>query len=151
MTVTSLKDLFIRDLKRLKKEIESYSSQSSMWQIQGDIFNSAGNLCLHLIGNLKHFIGRGLADTDYVRDRNFEFSGKDVSKEGMLKDIEETIEVVEQGFDAISDDDLMKPFPIVIWEEEKSMIFTLIHLYGHMNYHLGQINYHRRLLDTAKG
>ena len=149
MTIQVLQKLFRRDLQRLKVEIESYHSESALWIIEGDILNSGGNLCLHLIGNLKHFIGKGLAKTGYVRDRVFEFSGKDVSRSEMLGDIDQTIQIVEKGLNSISDEDLEKPFPIDIWEEEKSMIFTLTHLYSHLNYHLGQIDYHRRLLDSV--
>ncbi len=74
----TLQSLFKRDLEKLKSEIEQYSSEENLWRTDKSITNSAGNLCLHLIGNLKAFIGAGLAKTDYIRDREFEFAGKDV-------------------------------------------------------------------------
>lgn len=47
----------------------------------------------------------------------------------------------------ISDKQLNENFPIIIWEKETKMAFTIIHLLSHLNYHLGQINYHRRILE----
>lgn len=145
----ALKELFERDLIRLKREIELYQDESIIWNIEKSIKNSAGNLSLHLIGNLKAFIGAGLADSGYLRDRDFEFAGKDVSRANLYKEIDETIEIVKKGLDLLTVEQLSGTFPIMIWNEETSMPFTLIHLYGHLNYHLGQINYHRRLLDNS--
>lgn len=149
MTIQVLKELFRRDLNRLKSEIELYENESTMWTIENSIKNSGGNLCLHLIGNLKHFIGNGLGNIGYERQREFEFSGKFVSKTKLLKEIDETIQIVTQGLDKITDEQLNGNFPIVIWENATGMVFTIIHLHSHLNYHLGQINYHRRILDAT--
>ena len=143
----ALIELFERDLNRLKHEIELYQDESALWITDKSILNSAGNLCLHIVGNLKAFIGAGLANNGYVRDRTFEFSGKNVSRTKLYQDIQETIEIVKSGLELLSAEQLSDQFPIKIWKEETGMSFTLIHLYGHLNYHLGQINYHRRLLD----
>ena len=141
-------NLFTRDLEKLKKEISLYSNQESFWLTDCEITNSGGNLCLHLIGNLKTYIGHGLGKLEYERDREFEFGGKDVSKEQLIIAIDETIHFVNTGLSSLSETDLEKDFPIVIWENKTSMIFTLMHLHSHLNYHLGQINYHRRMLDN---
>lgn len=146
----SLKKLFIRDLERLQKEIESYRDESSMWMIDREIKNSGGNLCLHLLGNLKTYIGIGLANRSYQRDREFEFSGKNVRKEKLLLEIEETKEVVIEGLDALEKYNEGDNFPIVIWNEKTELIYTIMHLHSHLNYHLGQINYHRRLFDKDR-
>jgi hypothetical protein len=58
MLIETLKELFTRDLNRLRNEIELYEKEESLWQVEGQIANSAGNLCLHLIGNLNTYIGR---------------------------------------------------------------------------------------------
>lgn len=147
MLKETLKELFSRDLKKLKVEIDAYNDEQSMWLVSGIINNSGGNLCLHIIGNLKTYIGCGLAKIEYLRDREFEFSGKNVERSRLLKEIDETIDIVFQGLDNLSANMLNDNFPIIIWEEEKRMDFTLIHLHAHLNYHLGQINYHRRMLD----
>ena len=145
----ALIELYQRDLQKLKKEILLYQDESNMWIVEGSITNSAGNLCLHLIGNLKAFIGATLAQSGYIRQREREFSDKNVSRADMLVAIDETIEVVTEGLSQLSTAQMLQlSFPIKIWKKETSMSYTLIHLHSHLNYHLGQINYHRRLLDT---
>ena len=144
----TLKQLFNRDLNRLKQEIRLYNNDEVLWKTENSIKNSGGNLCLHLIGNLKAYIGSGLANIDYIRHRDFEFSAKNIDRAKILKEIDDTIQIVHQGLDNLSEKDLHGNFPIQIWKKDTGMIFTLIHLHGHLNYHLGQINYHRKLLDS---
>jgi len=148
MILETLKSLFNRDLLKLKTEIELYRNEDNLWRITGSISNSAGNLCLHLIGNLNTYIGAGLLKTNYVRQRDLEFSLKNISKAELIEKIEATIAVVDQGLDSLSVNDLVKDFPIMIRDKSTEMEYTLLHLLTHLNYHLGQINYHRRLLDN---
>jgi len=150
MVIEVLKELFKRDLNRLKQEIEFYNDETTLWEIESSIKNSGGNLCLHIIGNLKTYIGNGLAQIGYLRQRDFEFSGKLVERNEIYKQIDETIQIVSQGLDQITEEQLKENFPIIIWEVETGMAFTIIHLHSHLNYHLGQISYHRRLLDKNK-
>lgn len=147
MIADTLKQLFERDLNKLKAEIAQYQNEDRIWHIEKSIANSAGNLCLHLIGNLNAYIGVGLAKTGYIRQRDLEFSLKDIPKADLLRKIEETITVVETGLNSLSESDMNKDFPIMIWDKPTEMEFTLLHLLTHLNYHLGQVNYHRRLLD----
>lgn len=149
--ITELKVLFTRDLNRLKNEITRYHNDEALWSVQKGINNSGGNLCLHLIGNLKTFIGKELGNIQYVRDRQHEFEGKHVPREKLYLEIDETIEAVSQGLDNLITESLTQDFPILIWDQPTGMIYTLIHLHCHLNYHLGQINYHRRLLDQHEG
>jgi len=149
MITEALKLLFNRDLLKLKAEIESYQNEENIWRVDKDIANSAGNLCLHLVGNLNAYIGVGLAQTGYIRQRDLEFSLKDIPRAELIRKIEEVIIVVEAGLNNLSDDKMDADFPIVIWENPTQMLYTLIHLSTHLNYHLGQVNYHRRLLDCS--
>ena len=149
MIPQTLAQLFERDLKRLKKEIEQYTDESAMWSIVDGISNSGGNLCLHLIGNLNAFIGVPLANSDYQRDRPFEFAGKDVPKEKLLADIDATIEMINQSVGVLTDSQLSEDYPNQIWGKPTKTDFTLLQLYGHFNYHLGQINYHRRIVTNV--
>ena len=150
MTITALKELFRRDLNRLKVEVESYANYDVMWKTTGGIKNSAGNLCLHLVGNLNHFIGYGLSNNDYTRDREFEFSCTYMDKNKLIHQIDEVMDVVDTGISQLTEDQLHNDFPIQIWKTKTSTVFFLIHLHSHLNYHLGQINYHRRLMDVVK-
>lgn len=148
MLKESLKLLFTRDLNRLKTEIGQYKDEQNIWRIEKDIANSAGNLCLHLVGNLNTFIGKELGKTDYVRDRDLEFSLKNVPKTELIEKVQDTINMVNIALDGLTEQDMVNDYPqIKIVEGGSSVGFMLVHLSTHLAYHLGQINYHRRLLD----
>ncbi len=147
MTIPVFKTLFVKDLQKLSKEIELYHHEATIWHIEKAIANSAGNLCLHLVGNLNTYIGAIVGKTGYLRKRDLEFSLKDIPKAELLKKIEDTIRIVETGLDQISEQQMHEDFPMVIWEKPQTYMYTLTYLLAHLNYHLGQVNYHRRLLD----
>ena len=141
--------LFIRDLERLQTEIQLYNDVSNLWKIDKDIQNTAGNLTIHLIGNLNHFIGAVLGNTGYIRQREKEFNDTHVPRKQLMNQIDEVKEMIESTVLKLTDDDLTATYPIHIRKEGMTVDQFLIHLYGHLNYHLGQINYHRRLLDVC--
>lgn len=147
MLAKTLSTLISRDLDKLKTEIELYRDEKKIWYTQGNITNSAGNLCLHLIGNLNTFIGKELGGTNYVRNRDLEFSLKDISKSELVSKVEETKLTIKNTLDNLSDQDLSAEYPVLVLQEKKSTEYFLVHLATHLSYHLGQINYHRRLLD----
>jgi len=146
MVIETLKSLFNRDLNKLKTEIESYPEESQIWAVDKNISNSAGNLCLHLIGNLNTYIGAELGKTGYIRDRPLEFTLKNISRPVLLEKINETINVVNHTLDSLNETDLEKNYPQIVFEKEMTTGFFLVHLSTHLAYHLGQINYHRRLI-----
>jgi len=141
--------LFYRDLNKLKTEIMLYTKEENLWITEKNISNTAGNLCLHISGNLNHFIGKQLGGTDYIRDRALEFSAKNVARASLLEGIEETIEMVEETFGKMHPSILNTTYPIEVFGEPMTTGYFLAHLATHLSYHLGQINYHRRLLDIA--
>ena len=141
--------IFERDLKKLKLEIEQYQVENKIWIVDKQIPNSAGNLCLHLVGNLNTFIGKELGGTDYVRNRELEFSQKNIPRAELIEKVENTITVVKNTLEKLSEDDLQKNYPTVVLGKVVSTEYFLVHLSAHLAYHLGQINYHRRLLDVV--
>ena len=147
MAIEHLKVLFTRDLNRLRKEVELYNNENNIWRVEKNIANSAGNLCLHLIGNLNTYIGKEIGKTDYVRNRDLEFSLKNVPRTELLAKIDETIKVINKSLDKLDEDTLKNEYPILVFEEKTSTEYLLIHLTTHLSYHLGEINYHRRLID----
>lgn len=147
MLIETLKLVFTRDLKRLRKEIESYKNEESLWTTEGSISNSAGNLCLHLVGNLNTYIGKEIGKTDYIRNRDLEFSLKNVSRDELLQKIDNTIQVVNESLAKLDEHSLANDYPVLVFEEKTSTEYLLVHLATHLTYHLGQINYHRRLID----
>jgi uncharacterized damage-inducible protein DinB len=148
MTIGILQKLFKRDLEKLKQEIIAYHNESNLWIIDKGIANSAGNLCLHLVGNLNTYIGAEFGKTGYVRDRDLEFSQKNISQIQLVKLIDDTITVVANGLGKLKEEDLEKEYPLLVLKEKTSTEYFLIHLAVHLGYHLGQVNYHRRLLDN---
>lgn len=147
MLIPILIQLFERDLNRLKVEIDSYTDEKTLWLIEKSISNSAGNLCLHLLGNLNTYIGAELGKTNYVRNRPLEFSQKNVPKIELLHQIDTTLQIVVGSLQRVSEESLLKEYPLLVFEQKTSTAFFLVHLTSHLAYHLGQINYHRRLLD----
>lgn len=150
MLTTILADLYSRDLGRLKDEVLKFENEADLWKKEGEIPNSAGNLTLHIIGNLKHFIGAVLGNSGYIRERDLEFSTGSAGRDELLKAIDETAAIVKATLEKLTDEDLEKDYPIEVFKERSTMssAFFLIHLTTHLNYHLGQINYHRRLLAS---
>jgi uncharacterized damage-inducible protein DinB len=147
MFIEALQSLFTRDLNRLRTEIELYNKEENLWKTDGSIANAAGNLCLHLVGNLNTYIGKELGKTVYVRNRELEFSLKHIPRAALLHKIDDTIRVVNAAFDKLNESDLAMEYPVVVFEEKTSTGYLLMHLATHLTYHLGQVNYHRRLID----
>jgi uncharacterized damage-inducible protein DinB len=142
-----LSDLYERDLNKLKQEIEQYSTEADLWKKSGDIPNSGGNLCLHLCGNLRHFIGFVLGGSGYVRDRDLEFSDAGVSRDELLARVDLTIDEVKAALAKTTDETLASDYPIDVFGTGPFKTdWFLVHLATHLNYHLGQIDYHRRLI-----
>lgn len=139
--------IYKRDLDKLKNEIRSFRLEENLWKTTGSITNSAGNLSLHLIGNLNNYIGHHLGNTGYVRDRDSEFGNKNIPADKLIAEIDDVSEVVEQTLRNLSQTDLNAPYPEEVFGYEMTNSFMLMHLSSHLSYHLGQINYIRRALD----
>ena len=137
--------LFERDLNKLAEEIRLYKDESRIWKVNGEIKNSAGNLCYHLVGNLNHFMGAVLGKNGYIRNREEEFSIRDIPAAKLVSEVEKTKAVVISTLKDLSDEDLKAAFPVEVFGYPMSTRHFILHLYGHLNYHLGQVNYHRRL------
>lgn len=151
MLAKDLAVLFERDLLKLKTEINAYTDEKNRWRIIDGTANAAGNLTLHLLGNLQHYIGHVLGGSGYQRNRPAEFSSKDVPLETLNHGIDTTIAVVVRTLGALQAADLDKPYPENVFDDRKDMTtgFFLVHLLFHLGYHLGQINYHRRVVEAA--
>ena len=149
MVIEILKELYNRDLGKLRDEIAAYENEDAIWKTGGAITNSAGNLCLHLVGNLNAFIAAELGGSGYVRNRDLEFSDKGVPRAELLSKVDNTISAVAQALEKVVPDDLSKEYPKVVFSGPMTTGHFLIHLTTHLSYHLGQINYHRRLFDSG--
>lgn len=143
----NLSELFERDINKLKQELEQYRDESSLWVISKDIKNSSGNLALHIIGNLKHYFGAVLSSSGYIRHRDSEFSLKNIPLSELLKELEEARSIVRNTLMSMDVKDLDREYPEHVYGKPMSSLYFFLSLLAHLNYHLGQVNYHRRLLS----
>lgn len=148
MLTQTLNTIFTRDLNKLQQEIAAYTNDEALWLVDKGIANSGGNLCLHLLGNINTYIGAVIGNTGYVRNRPLEFTNTGIAKAELLQRIGATIAVVNAAFAQLTEEDLAKEYPMMVFEQPITYEFFLVHLAAHLSYHLGQINYHRRLLDV---
>jgi uncharacterized damage-inducible protein DinB len=148
MLIDNLQQLFTRDLNKLKEEIKLYKDETKLWTTEKNISNSAGNLCLHLVGNLNTYIGVVIGETGYIRNRPEEFSAKNIPREALISSIDKVISVVQDSLSKLPEEHLEKEYPMKVFDKPLTYEQFLLHLSGHLVYHLGQINYHRRLIDS---
>jgi hypothetical protein len=139
-----------RELKALRREIESYPSEPSLWEIAPGIANPGGNLALHLAGNLQYFVGNVLGKNGYVRNRDAEFGDRDVPRAELLREIDNALAAVELAMSKIAETDLATPYPEKVGGVSSSTGAFLAHFATHLAYHLGQVDYHRRIM-TGEG
>ena len=146
MITTVLISLFEKELDNLTEEIKAYEQDEQLWKMADGISNSGGNLCLHLTGNLQHFIGATIGESGYIRNREAEFKLKNIPKQKLLEEIENTKRIVPDTLEQVSKKELDSDFPIQVFDEPLTTEYFLVYLLRHLSYHIGQINYHRRLV-----
>lgn len=144
--IDSLQNVLLRDLNKLESELLLYSEEASLWKVDKTIKNPAGNLCLHLCGNLQHYIGAVLGKSAYVRNRANEFAVKNVSRENLIKEIAFAKKAVTDTLPTLTEQQLQANYPEDVFGKPMTTLFFLVHLSAHLSYHLGQVNYHRRLV-----
>ncbi len=149
MLLNDLTTLFHRDLTKLKSELNQYRDEQNIWAVPPGITNSAGNLALHLIGNLNTYIGAELGQSGYIRDRDAEFSLRDIPRVNLLAQLDSTIAVINRTLPTLNPAMLDKEYPLLVFKEKTTIGYFLVHLASHLGYHLGQVNYHRRLVEGA--
>lgn len=142
-----LQSLFDRDLTTLIENL-SDTPDDVLWKAPEGITNSCGVLAQHIVGNLNHFIGKGIGETGYVRNRRKEFTDTQIPKEKLIGDIEKLKNMLWDTFENLDDESLSEDYPMEIPYDMTTRKW-LIHLYGHLSYHLGQINYLRRIISKS--
>lgn len=148
--LTHLRAILLRDLAALKAEVAAYPDESQLWALPPGISNSAGTLALHCAGNLQHFIGMCLGGTEYRRDRDAEFARRNVLRAELLAGLDQAREVVGEVLGRLDVARLGHDFPIEFNGRTLPTSRFLIHLATHLTYHLGQVDYHRRVV-TGQG
>ena len=148
-TASAIGGILVRELTSLRQEIEAYPSDADLWRVVPGISNPGGTLALHLAGNLQHFVGRILGGTNYVRNRDLEFSARGLSKAELVAKINDAVSTVEQTFRRLDQATLESEYPEAVAEVRLNTGDFLIHLASHLAYHLGQVDYHRRIVTGS--
>jgi hypothetical protein len=144
--VESIAAILDRDLATLLREVEAYPEEDDLWREVPGIANAGGTLALHLAGNVQHYFGARLANTGYVRDRPAEFSRRNLSRSELVREIEAARAAVEAACRLMNPAQLAGEFPEVIGGSRVQTGDYLVHLATHFAYHLGQLDYHRRVV-----
>lgn len=141
-----IRSVLLRDLRALAREVDAYPSDDILWRAAPGISNSGGTLVLHLLGNLQHFIGAVLGGTGYVRDREAEFATRDLTRAELRRRIDAAAEAVDATIARLAPEQWEAEYPVPIAGRKVGTADFLVHLVAHLAYHLGQIDYHRRML-----
>ena len=142
-----LAEFYERDLGKLIEEVNLFKNEENLWKTHGSVKNSSGNLVLHIIGGMNHLIGATLAHTEYIRDRDQEFIRKGIDRKVLVSQLEELIVMIRETLNTFSAKDMDADFPIFFDKPNTSVSYVLLQLSLHLNYHLGQVNYLRRVLE----
>ena len=142
---THLHALIVRELRALRREVEAYPDDASVWAVPAGISNSCGTLVLHLAGNLRTYIGLAVGGIAYERDRPREFSARDLPRAELLREIDATMDAVDRALPQLTDVVLQREFPMAIGTVRVNTQEFLLHCAVHLGYHLGQVDYHRRM------
>ena len=146
MLVAAVAAILERDLETLAREVKAYPDEAALWHLPEGITNSTGTLVLHLTGNVQHFLGARLGDTGYVRDRPAEFAARGIPRATLLRRIEASLGSVRAAAGKVSSEMLERDYPEVVGGVRVATGEYLVHLVAHFAYHLGQVDYHRRLV-----
>jgi hypothetical protein len=133
-----------RELRAVKREIEAYPDDASVWRAVPGTPNSGGTLALHVAGNIQHFVGAILGRDGYKRNRDAEFARRDVPRAELLAGLDAAIRSVDRTLSALSPETLAASYPEPIATRTVNTQLFLVHLASHLAYHLGQLDYHRR-------
>jgi len=151
MQADDLRAVMVRDLHDLVREVQAYPDDASPWRPVPGLANSGGTLVLHLAGNIRHFIGALLGGSGYVRDREAEFGRRDVPRAELVAEVEKAVADVERVMPTLSTAMLAADFPVPMAGRTFTTARWLSHLVSHLAYHLGQVDYHRRMVAPASG
>lgn len=148
-TITWVRRLLRRDLAALADQLDAYPEERMLWQAVPGIANTGGTLALHLAGNLRHFIGAQLGGTGYVRDRDAEFGSRDVPRAELKRTIDAAQRETDGTLAKLDAATLDRPYPVAVGGATLTIGQFLLHLAVHFGYHLGQLDYHRRVVSNG--
>ena len=152
MLSTTIAAVLGRELRAIRRELEAYPDEALIWKAHPALPNVGGTLALHAAGNLLHFFGAVYGNSGYVRDRDAEFSRRDVPREELIGQIDQAIDVVQQTCANMTNAQWDEWYPLPVANRRLRTSEFFVHLASHLAYHLGQLDYHRRVVTgNAQG
>lgn len=151
MLTAHLTTILTRELRALAREIRAYPDDASVWKTTPGAQNPGGTLALHLAGNIQHYIGAVLGGSAYKRDRPAEFSRRGLSRDELVAEVEQAIAAVERTLPAVQQQTLAADFPEAVGGKIIRTDEFLLHIATHLGWHLGQLDYHRRMVTGDAG
>lgn len=146
MTGPAIAAIICRELRTLERELNAYPTEEQIWELPAALPNSAGTLALHAAGNLRHFIGAVLGGTPYVRDRDAEFSRRNVPRAELIADLQSAERAVLDTLPSLAAYRFAEPYPLPVGNRRVNTGEFMTHLVAHLAYHAGQLNFHRRIV-----
>jgi hypothetical protein len=124
------------------RELAEPLSGQQFWRKPFPFGNSFGHLVLHLTGNLNYYIGAELAGTDYIRDRDREFTETDhPPKSEIMNHFDQAVAVVLRTIQAQSPDDWSKAYTAMREEGAGNRFNIFLRCATHLHHHVGQMIY----------
>jgi len=112
--------------------------EGDVWWRPNDASNAAGNLVLHLAGNVRQWIVCGVGGASDARHRAREFSARSgATKAEMLAQLEEVIQAAVETLQALDSDRLQEHR--TIQGRDVSILEAIYHVVEHFAMHTGQI------------
>ena len=146
MTGPAIAAIICRELRTLERELNAYPSEAQIWELPAGLPNSAGTLALHAAGNLRHFVGAVLGGSSYVRDRDAEFSRRNVPRAELIEDLRHAERAVRETLPSLDAARFAETYPLPVANRRVNTGEFMTHLVAHLAYHAGQLNFHRRIV-----
>ena len=134
------------------RQLAETLSDEQFWTKPYPYGNSFGHLVLHLTGNLNEYIGKEIAGTGYVRDREREFTETArPPKKDVLAAFDRTTELVLETLETQT----AETFVLLPADSEGehfsngSRFAVFLHCVSHLNHHVGQMIYLEKELNSV--
>jgi uncharacterized damage-inducible protein DinB len=119
-------------------------SEDEIWWRPNSASNSAGNLVLHLCGNVRQWIISGLGGAEDRRERDQEFAERGpIARQVLVTQLRQTVRDACRVLGRLSDDSLSRKLEIQGFHV--TALDAAFHVAEHFGYHTGQIIYITKL------
>jgi uncharacterized damage-inducible protein DinB len=141
-------DFSIRKLRQLANRIDDCLAKltaEQIWARASDEQNAIGNLVLHLCGNIRQWIGFGVAGKPDIRVRDREFAARgDIEPSELRERLKAAVEEAVAGLEGVSSERLAETMKVQAYEVP--VLEAIYHVVEHFSQHTGQIIFATRLL-----